>query len=171
MTYIMNDQNVITSITLDGVTFDCNIQTDGTWSVYLPVINYEDGLPSDILVADLNKENDTYFPIYDTEGNVTNEYIEGDAPLENKYFFYWPKDSGFNVFHYWDSVDSSYDDRATLYGIPLGDYYTIALPFDTVGFCLCIDGKASTHTENWVVTTPGTYWYNKDTGTWSTTKV
>lgn len=168
MTYEMNDQNVITSITVNGVTFNCNIQTDGTWTVYLPSIAYNDNdEPVEITVADLNKIDDAYYPIYDIEGNVTNEYTTGEV-LENKYQFYWPVSSGYNVIHFWDSASSSYAERGTLYAISYGGYYTTSLPFDTVGICLCVDGKSSSHTQNWTFTTPGTYWYDEVAGTWST---
>lgn len=168
MTYEMNDQNVITSITIDDVTFNCNIQTDGTWNVYLPIIDYDDtDTPVGILVADLNKIDDVYYPIYNTEGEVTNEYETIEA-LENKYQFYWPVKSGYNVIHYWDNASSSYENRATIYGISYGGYYITSLPFDTVGICLCVDGKSESHTQNWTFTTPGTYWYDEESGTWST---
>ena len=171
MTYEMNSENVITSITIDGVTFECNIQTDGTWSVYLPFIEYDevDGIiqPVNINVADLNKIDDAYYPIYEPDGTVTNPEEDPITVLENKYTFYWPKTTGYNVIHFWDAVNSSYADRATIYGIPTGEYYKMDLPFDSLGICLCINGHSSTHTPNWTLSVPGEYWYNKN-NTWST---
>ena len=34
---------LLPSITVDGTTFECNIQTDGTWDVVLPFVAYTEG--------------------------------------------------------------------------------------------------------------------------------
>lgn len=168
----MNSENVITSITIDGVTFECNIQTDGTWSVYLPFIEYDevDGViqPVNINVADLNKIDDAYYPIYEPDGTVTNPQEDPITVLENKYTFYWPISSEYNVLHFWDAENSSYEDRAAIHGIAKGIYYKMDLPYDPIGICLCKDEKSSTHMGNWVFDTPGEYYYNVTEHSWST---
>ena len=170
MTYEMNESNVITSITINGKTFECNIQTDGNWDVAIPISlfvkpegsdTYE---PVDITVNDMNNPD----VIYNPDGTVQSEPGSAAEVVPNKYTFLWPKNSGYNMLHFWDAASSSYAYRKNLYGMPDANNYKIELPFDTVGICLCVDGKSPSHTQNWTFTTPGTYWYDEVAGTWST---
>lgn len=163
MTYEMDENNVITSITVDGTTFECNIQTDGTWDVTLPFVAYTEGengtlIPSNILIQD-GIDADT---VYNTDGTVNQEAGTEPTIIENKYTFIWPKDTGYNMLHFWDTVTSSYADRLDLWGVPDASFQNLkaSLPFDNIGICLCTDGKSSSHTQNWEFTTPGTYTFN-----------
>jgi hypothetical protein len=163
MTYEMDENNVITSITVDGTTFECNIQTDGTWDVVLPFVAYTEGengtlTPSNILVQDGIDAN----TVYNTDGTINQEQGTEPIIIENKYTFIWPKDTGYNMLHFWDAATSDYDHRLDLWGVPDASFQNLkaSLPFDTVGICLCTDGKSSTHTHNWTFSTPGTYTFD-----------
>lgn len=158
MTYTMNASNIITSITVDGVTFDTNIQTDGTWSVFLPTVDYdENDRPVNITVSNLNFTESNYLE-YNKDGSAVYEAIETPEILPNKIFIQWPIISGYKYIHFYKKGE--YSKRKTIPAMANGNtWYSLALPFDAINIVFCKDKTEATHSAEYVITKPGTYRY------------
>lgn len=158
MTYTMDENNVITSITIDGVTFETNIQTDGTWSVFLPTVSYdENDVPVNITVSNLNFTEDNY-QAYNTDGSAVYENIGAPEILPNKIFIQWPISSGYNYVHFYKNGE--YHKRSTVPAMANGNtWYNLALPFDAINIVFCKDKTEASHSAEYVIEEPGTYRY------------
>lgn len=158
MTYTMNASNIITSITVDGVTFDTNIQTDGTWSVFLPTVDYdENNQPVNITVSNLNFTESDYQE-YNKDGSAVYEKIAMPEILSNKIFIQWPIISGYKYVHFYKNGE--YHHRKTIPAMANGNtWYSLALPFDAINIVFCKDKTEATHSAEYVIEEPGTYRY------------
>lgn len=106
MTFTINENHVITAVTVDGITHECSLQIDADWVPFLSgyIINQDNNEITGVLVGDENNESRWVYDggcsaPYDLEQIETDGYVVG-APEVNIIY----KGTKYNYIKVWNGT-------------------------------------------------------------------